>query len=229
MSLGIKEEMEGYIHLSEKASQMLGVYEDLSLDDYYNHIPTGDLITYKTVRNDLYGIISEAELEYDFKVDDTTKRIKESFYSLMNEGTISIMSILEDITDYKNEMNALEKIAYTNPTTKLDTELKLMVELRDNYESHKLSLAAISIQNFQLYEELYGLNSKRQLELAVGTTLKEAMSSDFNASIYHLGEDLYAILIKNANDKRLIDSKLNQFMESSSKAINKMNSKIHIM
>lgn len=229
MSLGIKEEMEGYIHLSEKAAQMLGLYEDLSLDDYYNHIPTNDLMVYKTVRNDLYGINSEAVLEYDFKVDDKNKRIKESFYSLMNEGTISIMSILEDITDYKNEMNELEKIAYTNPTTKLDTELKLMVELRDNYESHKLSLATISIQNFSLYEELYGLNSKRQLELACGNTLKEAMSNDFNASIYHLGEDLYAILIKNANDKRLIDSKLNQFMEASSKAINKMNSKIHIL
>lgn len=228
MSLGIKEEMEGYVHLSNRAANMLGLFEDLLIEDYYNHIPTNYLIEYKNIRNSLYANVKEATYEYDFKKDNDIIRIKESFYSLLYEGTINIISVIEDITSYENEKKQLINLAYTNPISKLDTEVKLMVDLRDLYNYHKMSLAVISVHDFRIYEELYGFNFKRQLELAIGNSFKEAISSDFNASLYHLGEDIYVIVIKNANDKRLIDSKLNQFMNESIKKLHKINSRLNI-
>lgn len=229
MSLGIKEEMEGYIHLSKNAAKLLSLYEDISLDDFYMHIPTNSLIEYKNLRNRLYNDLKEASLEYDFKKDDEIIRIKESFYSLMVDGTISIISILEDITKYDKEKNELIKLAYTNPITKLDTEIKLMVDLRDLFNSKRMALAVIKVHDFKLYEELYGFNFKRQLELAIGNSLKEAIADDFYAKVYHLGEDLYAISIKNVNDKRLIDSKIRQFIEFASKALHKLSNKLNII
>ena len=229
MSLGIKEEMEGYIHLSKNASKLLSLYEDLSLDDYYMHIPTNSLIEYKNIRNRLYNDLKEASLEYDFNKDNETIRIKESFYSLMVDGTISIISIIEDITKYDKEKNELIKLAYTNPISKLDTEIKLMVDLRDLYNSKRMALAILKVHDFSLYEELYGFNFKRQLELAIGNSLKEAIANDFYAKVYHLGEDLYAIAIKGANDKRLIDSKIKQFIEFASKDLHKLSNKLNIL
>ena len=229
MSLGIKEEMEGYIHLSKNAAKLLSLYEDISLDDFYMHIPTNFLIEYKNLRNRLYNDLKEATLEYDFKKDDEIIKIKESFYSLMVDGTISIISILEDITKYDKEKNELIKLAYTNPITKLDTEIKLMVDLRDLFNSKRMALAVIKVHDFKLYEELYGFNFKRQLELAIGNSLKEAIADDFYAKVYHLGEDLYAISIKNVNDKRLIDSKIRQFIEFGSQALHKLSNKLNII
>ena len=229
MSLGIKEEMEGYIHLSKNASKLLSLYEDISIDDFYIHIPTNSLIEYKNLRNQLYGGLNEASLEYDFNKDNETIRIKESFYTLMVEGTISIISILEDITKYDKEKNELIKLAYTNPITKLDTEIKLMVDLRDLFNSKRMALAVLKVHDFKLYEELYGFNFKRQLELAIGNSLKEAIADDFYAKVYHLGEDLYAISIKNVNDKRLIDSKIRQFVEFASKSLHKLSNKLNIV
>ena len=228
MSLGIKEEMEGYIHLSPYGAKMLGVFEDLLLEDYYNHIPTNYLIEYKNIRNSLYTNVKEATYEYDFKKENEIIRIKESFYSLLYEGSITIISVLDDITSYQEEKQQLINLAYTNPISKLDTEVKLMVDLRELYNNHRMSLAVISIHDFSLYEELYGFNFKRQLELAVGNSFLDAISSDFNASLYHLGEYIYVIVIKSANDKRLIDSKLNQFMDFSIKKLHKLNSRLNI-
>jgi len=229
ISLGIKEEMEGYIHLSVNAAKMLSMFEDITIDDYYNHIPTNDLIEYKNIRNSLYSNTKEAVLEYDFKKENDIIRVKESFYSLLYEGTMNIISVLEDITSYEKEKKELTNLAFTNPITKLDTEVKLMVDIRDLYIYHKMALAVTSIQDFSLYEELYGFNFKRELELAVGNAFKESISNDFNVSLYHLGEDIYVITIKNANDKRLIDSKLNQFMTSTSKALHKLNPRLNIL
>ncbi len=228
MSLGIKEEMEGYIHLSNTAAKMLSVFEDLSLDDYYNHIPSYDLIEYKNIRNSLYANVKEATYEYDFKKEDDIIRIRESFYSLLYEGSINIISVLEDITDTETEKKKLINLAYTNPITKLDTEVKLLVDIEKLYQAKRMALAVLCIQDFSLYEELYGFNFKRELELAVGNSIKNAISADFNAALYHLGEDFYVITIKNANDKRLIDSKLNQFLTTSSKALHKLNSRLNI-
>ena len=228
MSLGIKEEMEGYVHLSKKCASMLSLYEDLSIDDFYNHIPTNYLIEYKNIRNSLYYDTKEATYEYEFKKDDDLIKIKESFYSLFLDGTITIISVIEDITRYDDEKKQLTNLAYTNPITKLDTEVKLMVDIRDEYLMHKMALATISIHDFSLYEELYGFNFKRQLELAVGNAIKDAISSDFNVSLYHLGEDIFVLTIKNANDKRLVDSKLNKFLTDASKALHKLNTRLNI-
>lgn len=229
MSLGIKEEMEGYIHLSDIAAKMLGTFENLTLEDYYNHIPTNDLIEYKNIRTSLYANLKEAELEYNFKKENEYIRIKENFYSLLYEGSITIISVIEDITKFENEKKELIDLAFTNPITKLDTEVKLMVDLRELYDSHRMALAILSVHDFSLYEELYGFNFKRELELAIGNSLKDAISTDFNASLYHLGEDKYVITIKNANDKRLIDSKLNQFMDYTIKKLHKLNSRLNVL
>ena len=131
MSSGIKELMNENIHLSNQAKDILGTLEDLSINDYLYHIHNDDLIKYKECIEDIYKYLSNnKQIEYRFKKNGIYINVRETFFSSYENGNILIYSLLEDITSDINNKNDLINLAYTNPTTKLSSELKLLVDLK---------------------------------------------------------------------------------------------------
>lgn len=209
MSSGLKECVEGYIHLNKQAHNILGGLEDLTLDDYYNHMEISDVTKYKNIIESLYNLDStKREIEYDYNKDGKIIRVKERFYPLLIEGTIHILSLIDDISKDNNDKNKLLALAYTNPISKLDTEYKLLSDLEVLYSKRQLSLTVLSVHDFKIYEELYGYIFIKQLTFAIGKAIKESISSNFDFRLYHLEGDQFAILMEKINDKRSIDSKL---------------------
>lgn len=229
MSSGLKEEMNGFIHFSPQACKILGVLENMVLEDFYYKIKTTDLIHYRRIQDELYTLLSEGvELEYDFKKDNEWIRVKERFYPMVYDGTIVIVSLIDDITDIEKSKNELINLAYKNPISKLDTEVKLMVDLNQMLPNRRLSLAVIDIVDFKIYRELYGYNFANQLVFAVGKELVIALEADFNSYVYHLESDRYVVVFNDINDKRIIDSKLNTILRKVSDALFKLNSRVKL-
>lgn len=229
MSSGIKEEIDGFLHFSKQACSILGVYENMQKEDYYSKMKTSDIIAYKRIHDEMYTLLSDnCVLEYDFKKKDTYIRIKERFYPMVVDGVICILSLIDDITEEENNKNSLIALAYNNPISKLNTEVKLMVDLKQLYETKKISLAVIDIIDFNLYRELYGYNFTNQLIYTVGKELVEAFSNDFLVSVYHLEVDRYAVLFNEMNDKRVIDSKLKLALKHVSNELFKLNSRVKL-
>lgn len=229
MSSGIKEEIDGYLHLSKRACEILGVFENMREDDYFSKMKTPDIIEYRRIKEELYTLLSEGcELEYDFRKNNDYIRIKERFYPMVIDGVICILSLIDDITEIENDKNSLIALAYHNPISKLNTEVKLMVDLKSIFDSRKLSLAVIDIIDFNLYRELYGYNFTNQLIYTVGKELVEAFSSEFLISVYHLEIDRYVILFNEMNDRRVIDSKLKPALKRVSNELYKLNSRVKL-
>ena len=229
MSSGIKELMNENIHLSNQAKDILGTLEDLSINDYLNHIHNDDLIKYKECIEDIYKYLSNnKQIEYRFKKNGIYINVRETFFSSYENGNILIYSLLEDITSDINNKNDLINLAYTNPTTKLSSELKLLVDLKEYANKAKMSLAIIDVYDFKLYEELYGLNFSNQLIYAIGVEFKKSIEKYFNAHLYHLEFDRYAIIIEGMNDKRTIDSILNKLLNEVSLNLNILNKRVKL-
>ena len=101
---GLKEEIEGYIHLNEKASAILESVSDIRTVDFYSKINSNDLVEYKALKNDIYNqMIMNSKIEYSYKCDKKIKKIKETFYPMIHNGEVSILSIIEDITEEAND------------------------------------------------------------------------------------------------------------------------------
>ena len=229
MSSGLKECVEGYIHLNTQAHNILGGLEDLTLDDYYNHMEISDITNYKNIIESLYNLDSnKREIEYDYNKDGKKIRIKERFYPLLIEGTIHILSLIDDISKDNKDKNKLLALAYTNPISKLDTEYKLLTDLEQLYPKRQLSLTVLSVVDFKIYEELYGYLFTKQLIFAIGKAIKEAIASNFDFRLYHLEGNQYAILMEKINDRRSIDSKLNNIFNRVHDEILKINSRASI-
>lgn len=229
MSSGLKECVEGYIHFSPQACKILGVLEDLTLSDFYNQMEAADITNYKNILESLYNLDnSERELEYNYKNNGKIVRVKERFYPMMIEGTIHILSLIDDITKENYDKNKLISIAYTNPISKLDTEYKLLTDLERIYSKRQLSLSIIDIYDFDIYEELYGYLFSKQLVYAIGKSFKVAISKYFDIKLYHLEKCSFALLMENINDKRSIESKLNSFFDFVHNDIAKINSRVSI-
>ena len=229
MSSGIKELMNENIHLSNQAKDILGTLEDLSINDYLYHIHNDDLIKYKECIEDIYKYLSNnKQIEYRFKKNGIYINVRETFFSSYENGNILIYSLLEDITSDINNKNDLINLAYTNPTTKLSSELKLLVDLKEYANKAKMSLAIIDVYDFKLYEELYGLNFSNQLIYAIGVEFKKSIEKYFNAHLYHLEFDRYAIIIEGMNDKRTIDSILNKLLNEVSLNLNILNKRVKL-
>ena len=214
MSSGIKEEVDGYIHLSSRCSEILGVLEDMTQEDYLSKMKPEDIMEYKNIHERLYTMLSMGlSLEYDFKKDGKYIRIKEQYYPMVYEGSVYILSIIDDVTGIYNDKKELIDLAYKNPISKLDTEVKLMVDLNSYYKFRKLSLAVADVIDFNLYKELYGYNFSKQLIYAIGKNLVDYFQNDFNTFIYHLERDQFVVLFLDINDKRIVDSKLRAAFE----------------
>ncbi len=230
MSQGIKEEANGYIHLNEKAQNILGALENITFDDFINNMDSEYQAEYKRINNEINELLTpNISFEYKYrKNDDEYVFIKEIFYPLVIDGNLFIFSLLEDITENINEKEELREIAYRNPISKINTEVKLMIDLA-NVGDIPYALSIFEINDFKLYSDLYGFNFSNQLIYALGIELKKNIEKEFRLSLYHLGSDRYAILLKNINDKRIVDSKLRVILANTSKGLNTLNSRLNII
>lgn len=228
MSLGIKEEMDDYIHLNEKAQEILNMIPDITTSDYYIHLSAYDLNEYKNVKEKVLKTEKDDLIEYEFNIDDKKIKIKERLYPLISNDNYHIISLIEDITEDESIKEDLKTLAFKNPVTNLDTEVKLMVDLNEEYNNHHLGLAVIRCLDFDLYQTLYGQNLVRQLMKLIGIKITTAIEIDFSLKLYHLGENKYAILFTKTSDKRLIQSKLNQILTTVSKEIFKKNNRFNL-
>lgn len=227
---GLKEEIEGYIHLNEQASLILESVPDIRTIDFYSRIDSYDLINYKALKNEIYNNMKlNLKIEYSYKCDSSIKKIKETFYPMVNNGEVSILSIIEDITIESNDKLDLINLAYQNPISKLDTPVKLTIDLDSLYKDKILSLAIIDIIDFDLYRTLYGYNFTNQLIYTVGKKFKEHFSDRFTISFYHLEIDRYAVLFKDINDKRVIDSSLRKAFSYVHDELFKLNSRVDLL
>ncbi len=230
MSQGIKEESSGYIHLNNNAQKILGALEDITFDDFINNMDSKYQAEYKRINNEINELLSP-DITYEYKYRKNENEyvyVKEMFYPIMMDGSLFIFSLIEDITDYTNEKNKLKEIAYTNPVSKIDTEVKLLIDLRE-LGNIPYALAIFEIDDFKLYSDLYGFNFSNQLIYALGQELKKNIETEFRLSLYHLERDRYALLLRNINDKRVVDSKLRVILNNTSKGLHSLNSRLNII
>lgn len=229
MSSGLKEIVDDYIHLSTRASLIYQSLSDLTLNDFYNNLESIDVSNYKNILDKLYNTLEEnVILEYNYKLNDKIIHIKERFYPLKIDGTIHILSLIDDITNEYDYNKKLISIAYTNPISKLNTEFMLMKDLENSYKDKQLSLTVFSIFDSKIYEELYGFLFLKQLIFATGKAFNEIINKYLNIKLYHLYSDTFAILMEKINDRRSIDNRLNLFFDYVHNEIEKINSRVSI-
>ncbi|MDE7162052.1 MAG: GGDEF domain-containing protein, partial [Anaeroplasmataceae bacterium] len=229
MSSGIKELMEGHIHLSQQAKDIFGSLEDITEEEFKSRIHASDLAKYEAMIEDIYRYLSSNQsIVYRYKKNQDYIEVKETFFPSYENGIISLYSLIEDYTNQRKKSDELYTIAFTNPVSKLETEVKLGMDLKESMQHRKLSLAVLDIHDFKLYEELYGINFANQLIYAIAEEMKAYYSTNFQVKLYHLGFDRYAILILDSNDKRTIDALLLKSFDKISKNLNLLNSRIKL-
>ncbi|MDE6583778.1 MAG: hypothetical protein K2K15_00085, partial [Anaeroplasmataceae bacterium] len=77
MSSGIKELMEGHIHLSSQAKEILGSLEDIQEADFKSHIHAADLARYENLVDEIYHYFSTNQsIEYRYKKNNEYIDIK---------------------------------------------------------------------------------------------------------------------------------------------------------
>ncbi|MBQ9449290.1 MAG: diguanylate cyclase [Acholeplasmatales bacterium] len=225
---GYKEEALGNITLSDYGMNMLHTFKNLSLEDYFIHMNNQDITRYKNARERLLDLRTTfEEITYDYKLPDKILKIKEKMYSLLIDGIVNIISIFTDITDLEEEKKSLISLAYRNPNSKIDSEVKLMVDLKDALYDHRFALCILKVVDFDIYKELYGYNFERQLIYALGDKLKECID-DFSTNVYHFSGSEYALLLSNVNDKRTIEGKVRKWLTKVAKALHELNTRINI-
>ncbi|MCR5349646.1 MAG: diguanylate cyclase [Acholeplasmatales bacterium] len=229
MSQGIKECQDGYVHLNETAQAILGIMEDISLDDYIYHIDLDYRVRYKRIYNDIYeNELLDETMEYPFDNGIEKLFIKETFKSIIIDGKFWIISLIDDITSSKKEKNELKELAYKNPISKMETELKLTIDLNNEIKKLNMALAIIEIDDFKLYSDLYGLEFMNQLIYTVGQKINDYLSNHFKWSAYHLDRDRYAIIFRDLSDRRLVDKYLNEIFNYVSDEIYKLNKRVKL-
>lgn len=229
MSSGIIENQDGYYHLSERAQEILGTIEVLTKEDYFMHMESSDIASYKAILNELYNLKTKGlELIYLFKRKNDTISIKERFYPLYQDGKIIIYSLIDDITESQIEKDNLTKLALTNPISNMQTLVKLTNDLVKTYDNKKSSLAIIDVCDSKLYKDIYGLNFYNQVIKAVGMKLTDAFSNKFDIEVYHLEGTTYAVYFFNTNDRRIVDSYLKDALEHASIEMQELNRRVII-
>lgn len=228
-SSGIKEVMNGNIHLSKQAKTIFGCLEDITENEFKNHIHSSDLPAYNKLVEEIYKSLNNNQsIEYRYKKNDKYIEIKETFYPNFDSGILSLYSIIEDNTLNKQKSEELYSLAFTNPVSKLNSEIKLIMDINNYLVDRKLSLAVIDIMDFKLYEELYGINNANQIIKTVAEELIDFFKKNFLVNIYHLGFDRYAILFIDSNDKRTINNHLYDAFDTISKNINIKSSRVKL-
>ncbi|MDE6661586.1 MAG: diguanylate cyclase [Anaeroplasmataceae bacterium] len=154
--------------------------------------------------------------------------IRETFFPSYENGILSLYSLIEDNTKDKKKSQSLYDLAYKNPTSKLETELKLVMDIAEYLENRKLSLAIFDVHDFKLFEELYGINSAKQVILAIAEHMTAYFANNFQIKLYHLGYDRYALLFIDMNDKRTVEHLLIGAFDKVAKTLNMLSSRVKI-
>ena len=230
MNSGIKEEMDGYIHLNESAINILGSVPELRSEDYLYNIDSKYQSDYKNLINEIsYSLEKGRSIEYEYKKDNELVFVKETFYPEVIDGDLWLTSLIDDISSIKNKEEVLKDLAYKNPISNMNTEVKLIDDLKVAISLKHLALAVIEIQDFEIFRELYGYNLQSQIIKFVGIELNKAIENDFKFDCYHLERDRFVILMRGITDKRAVESKLIYILNSISNALYKKNSRFSIL
>ena len=67
-----------------------------------------------------------------------------------------------------------------------------------------------------------------KVEYKYNDFIKVAFENEFNVSVYHLDRDRFAILIRNVNDKRIVDALVSKKLESISNNLKLLNNRLVI-
>ena len=230
MQSGIKEDHDGYIELNDNASNILGTVLNLRMEDFLYNMDISSLQEYKKLYEEIkYSLEIGKSIEYKYKKDDNEYvYIKETFYPEIIDGNLWITSLIEDITLNKNHENELRKLAYKNPISNLYTEIKMLDDLKLLIKDSKFSLIILEVDDFNMFNELYGYNLQYQIIKAIGIELSDILQMRFKYSLYHLERDRFAIITKDLIDKRKVESILNEILNDVRIRILKRNSRINL-
>lgn len=212
---GIKEMHDNQIHLSKKAQEILSLLPDLSLDDFYMHMSSIDVMAYKQALNKIYNLgLNGVKVEYKYRTPNGEVDVSEEMHHLEIDGVIYIMSIISDVSKVTSMIDQAMNLAYTNPLTQLNTEIRLLKDLDQAYrDNSNFYLYAMSIYDVKFFEDLYGFNFKQQIIYNVAQYLKDILESEFNSSLYYCFNEEYIIMIKDLNDKRVAQTKIKGFID----------------
>lgn len=226
---GIKIYANDYIHFNDNAINMTGAIENMKFLDYVYMIDKEYQAKYRQIHNDTLNHQHDNEITYTITNDGITNYIKESMYPLVYDNSIYILSILENKTAEIEEKNNLKDIAYLNPISKVNTELKLILDINEIINEDYYSIISLEVIDFKLYEDLYGINFTNQLIYALGLKLKEAIQGEYSFSLYHLDRDRFVFLAKDIIDKRVLQSKLVLILSNASKNLDNLNKRLKIL
>lgn len=229
MSSGLKDEIDGYIHLNKRSCELLKVKEDILCNEYNALIDSKDLASYLQIKESVFTLMSlNKDSYYHFKKGSETIYVHERFYPMYENGTIRILSLIDDETKTDLAINELRSLAYTNPVTNLYTKAKLYDDIELCLENKKFAIALINISDFKLYNDLYGFSFGDDLIKEIGRIFKDTISNDFSVETYHLESDKFVLLFKNNNDKRSIASKTLKILDTVSGKTNSINKRLKI-
>lgn len=133
-----------------------------------------------------------------------------------NNNVIKVISIGTDITDHKNLVKKLNKIAYYDNLTGLPNKILLEREANKIIEKartngKKLAFLYLDIDNFKQINDTLGYNAGDKLLIHIGELLK----ADGENSYYlaKLGEDEYSIILTDVNDREDIVKRAEMILE----------------
>jgi len=204
MTIGIKEESDYYIHLDDKAKEIFDSLSDITFDDFILNVDNKDKVLYKNFHDDfLKNDVNNKFITYHYNANGILKEIKESFYQIEIEGKIYLLSLVEDISNEEAKHNELKELAYINPVSKLENEVKFRVDLAALASLERVCVASFNIRDFKTYKLYYGYSFEVGLIKLVSKFLKEKMASFFNANIYHFYQDSFVLVFRSVTDKRV--------------------------
>lgn len=136
----------------------------------------------------------------------------------------------DDITSIEKKFVNYKSIAYYNQITKLPNVYHLKHDLVDMLEEKITSnnvLAMVSISNFNNLNNLFGEKLLNNLLLEIKTLLSNLLSS-YNATLYNLYYDHFAILFQENESFEVVNNNLLSIMGSIDKTIDFENNKLNL-
>lgn len=197
MNSGYKRQIDNYIYLSKRATEMFKCNEAITLNEFYQTIYNEDVIGYQKVINDLLiHRVDSAKFRYRSNRTGVLRYYEEDFMIDQNDV---ILSVINDITEtVKKDEESLFMAVY-DPLSGLYNKSKLNNDLALLIEGNKFSLFALNIKDFKRYNDIYGYDFGDQLIFSVGKYIKEF---DNELTCYHLDGDKFVVAINGQNDKR---------------------------
>ncbi|MGL4949489.1 MAG: EAL domain-containing protein [Anaeroplasmataceae bacterium] len=221
---GIKIQKQNTLFLNKQATNILGLDEKCYISDMFNVIDINDLSSYKTLLNDMYEKNIYESIIY-YKINN--KFVKETIF-LDKNNTENFYSFIEDMTDIKTETDELTKLVYNNPTSKMQTKTKFILDVKEIFEEKKFSICILDIKNFKRFSDIYGIKFSNDLIKAMGITLLKVIEKYKNVDVYHFDSDKYIILFKTLNDIRAVSKTSYAIIDKLKEELYKLNTRLDL-